>query len=392
MRRAPGLLLGLTWFGTWLGISAGRDGWLHSFAQSSDMVNTAVVLLWPLAVGVGAAQSVAACKGGLLERLAAWPGNGVWRYAWSSVWRAWLGACAGGGIAWAVSAVTATAFGSPVSAESAPGLTIAMGGTLGALLWGWVCGLVARSYVTAALMPVGLYVAMWLLPAYTGFDPLSFTGATALVGTAAGLSGRGFALLLALAVCVAATALFAVRLLTANSGQGRAGRGLAIVGMVVCGVGSASLFVLGPTGLGDGPWAIRGHAAWNCQAVGDQSTACLPKDLRALGDEYSEAIERADPSIRILTGTAASILYAQSETASDESHDVFVYVDTDLADPVATWATYLASYTAGLEPGQADTDCASAIEDAQAMWQAILEGRSVSAEEVRMTSHQVAGC
>jgi hypothetical protein len=267
-----------------------------------------------------------------------------------------------------------------------------MAGTLGALLWGWVVGLLVRSYVAAALGPVLAYVVIWLVPAYTVFDPVVFTGTTSLIGTAAHISGRAFVTLLALATCVALAAFFALRRIMTTNAPIQFNRATDTVGAATCAVGAIALFIFGPTGLGSGPWEESGPNAWNCRQVGPGSTACLPKDLKPLGGEYFTAMERADSHMRFLTGKHPAILYGASDRASAGSHDLFIYVDSSYADPIDTWAAYLVTYTTTLYPPIAESNCIAAIGSANDTWHRILEGEDVTQEEVRLASTQVAGC
>lgn len=390
MRRLPGATLGVLWVVTWLGLCAGRPGWFRSFAQSSDAVNSAVILVWPLAAGMGAAQAVAARRGGMLALVEAWPGCGLWRLVRAEVGFAWLLALVGGTFASLSAFVVAAGGGSVASVWSLAGLVISCLGVLAALLWGWVAGLVLPSFLTAAALPIALYLVIWLLPAYTFIDPVSFTGATSLIGTAARLSPSAMVWLIAWQTASVLAAARVVRLIGAGAARSAWGRRIdaSIVALLL--VVAVALTILGPTGKGGSPWEHRGPEAWGCRTVGVGSTACLPRDLAFLEDEYFEAMTRADAAMRVLVGDTDEILSSQSVWASAVHRGLFIYVDTSLDDPELTWASYLMTYTASLSgPG---ADCFDGIEASQELWVKILRGYEVTDEQVLAASRAVAGC
>jgi hypothetical protein len=402
VKRAPALLLGGVWLGTWVVGLIDVPSSARSFAQLSESVNSSVILVWPLAAGVGVAQAVAAHKGGVLERAAAWPGRGQARYAWTEAWHAWLGAAAGAVCSWIATAVVASVLGSPVSTASLPGLAVGLAGTLALLLWGWVGGLLARSYAAAVIAPLLVYGALWLFPAYTIFDLVSFTGATGLIGTAVGLSFAGTVTLAAVQILAVAAAVLVLWAMTATAAQSRPGRWLDMAGGFSCAAGAVFLYVIGPAGAGDGLWQVRGPDAWTCREIGAGSTACLPRDLRAIDDEFFGAMERADPYLRMFVGGDVTLLYAEDEAASSEDHDELVYLGTDLVDPTGLWADYLVTYVGSLPvgslpagselPGNATEDCIAATDWARDTWRKVLDGRDVAEDEVRRVLEMVAGC
>lgn len=390
MRWGGGLLLALCWLGTWVALITGRAEWLVSFAQSTESVVSSVILVWPVAAGFGVMQAVHARRSGTLERVAAWPGSAAARYAWAMVWPTWVVGCAGGLAAWATAGVIARSLGSPLTLDAMPGLGIAMLGVMTSLLWGWVGGMIWPSYVAAVAAAIVVYLTTWLLPAHTGLDPLAFTGTTALMGTAAHLTLRAVVSFALWQILAAVAAVFALRGAAARERQRR------VTDLTLCGCLAAAgciAFLLSPGAGGAPAWRTHGPAAWECSAVGPASTACLPRDLRAFGDDYFTAMRRADPRFRILIAPPGpDILYAQSTAASDQATDVFIYVETDPGALEATLASYLVTAMTDLPGEPSGGDCFVALDAAQRLWESILAGGAATDDEVRLAAAAVTGC
>lgn len=388
MRSFAGLVLAVGWFGVWLALVLGRPNWIESSAQSTHSVSAAIILLWPLALGLGAAMAVHAWRAGMVTRMASWPRGAAWRYAVERIARATLIAAAGAVAAWVTGAIVALCFGSSPSLSTAPESVIAIVGVAGCLAWGWVGGSLVKSYVAAAGLPVLGYLAIWLIPAYLPLDPVAFTGATYLIGTAAHLKPWAVVSYLALhslSILAAGAALFLV-LRDPAAGPGmRAGAGaVSLVGIA----GALFIQVTGPGGVGQSPWQLSAASAWECHTLDNPaSTACLPRDLRARTGEFLEAMNRADPKLRLLLDPDAKVLYAPAEVAS---HSVFVPMENDLSRLRERWAAQLSTFVI-LRLDAPEGDCL-ALETSNQMWIEIMEGRDVGDDTVVSVSREVAGC
>lgn len=389
MRRSfAGLILAAGWFGVWLALVLGRPAWIESSAQSTHCVSAAIILLWPLALGLGAGMAVHSWHAGMVTHMAAWPRGAAWRYAVGRIGWATLLAAAGAAAAWVTGAVVALGFGSPPSLSTVPESVIAVVGVAGCLAWGWVGGSLAKSYVAAAGLPVLGYLAIWLIPAYSPLDPVAFTGATHLLGTAAHLKPWAvvsYVALHAFSLLAAVAALFLVPRDPAVGPGMRSGLGVASL----LGVSIALLIqVMGPGGVGQSPWQLSGASAWECHTLDNPaSTACLPRDLRARTGEFLEAMNRADPKLRLLLDPDAKVLYAPAEVAS---HNVFVPMENDLSRLRERWAAQLSTFVI-LTLDAPEGDCL-ALDTSNQMWVEIMEGRDVGDDTVVSVSREVAGC
>ncbi|WP_296136478.1 hypothetical protein [uncultured Tessaracoccus sp.] len=386
MNRRWGIVLGAVWIAVWGGLLVSRGDWWRSFAQSADAVATASILVWPLAVGFGAAQAVRLVRAGVVERIRAWPGRPVVRVLTKALAATWLPAVGGGVVALVLAAVGGLVSGSQVTAVPLREFVVAALGVAAALLWGWLLGALWPSYAAAAIGPLLVYLALWLLPARFGIGPVAFAGDTMLIGSAVELQWSAVALM---ALWQLTAALGGAALVVGVLGRRRLlpGVGLGLVATAA----SVALLVLGPTGRGPQGWVERGPGAWDCRSVGERSTACLPRDIEFLADEYFAAMARGDASLRAVIGPEDTVRYGTATSTLGQPVDTVVFVDTTVSDPVTTWAEYVTSFTAQL-PGDGGSDCFAATDRALQMWREILAGQAVNAETVRGVSAEVAGC
>ncbi len=242
-------------------------------------------------------------------------------------------------------------------------------------------------------MPFIVYLGLWLLSSYGIVHPTAFTGATALIGTAAQLEvgAVGLLILWQLTAFFAGTLLIGVLSVGAQSTP--LGVTLKVFGVGALAVISLLILIFGPTGRDNNPWVARGPEAWICREVGPKSVACIPRDIKFMAERYFTAMRRVDPKMRVLIDSEKTILYTEDEHAWGQSSDVLVYMDTDLAEPEQTWASYLMSFTVELPKASSfsEEEC-DGIQQAELIWLGIIRGNEIDDEEVKTLSAKVAGC
>ncbi len=146
MRLLPGLSLALLWVGAWFISTAARKTWLFSFAQSTDSVISTIMLVWPLASGIGAAQAAYATQSGIRERVMGWPGLGLLRLAWQQLSRTLVITVSGGLVSLVLATGIALWYGSEFNFSS-------MWGDADCCYWsGYLFDLGLDSWIIVALL------------------------------------------------------------------------------------------------------------------------------------------------------------------------------------------------------------------------------------------------
>ena len=272
--RSRALLGGVwvaVWVAVWCGLVSSRADWWRSFAQSANAVSSAVVIVWPVAVGLGAAQAVRLRRTGVLERVAAWPGEplaGLLPCFLTSVYPLTV---AGGALALMLAGCGAAWAGSDVTLVRLREFIIAVLGIGACLAWAWALALLIPSFAIAALAPMVVYAMLWLLPARAGIDPVVFAGNTMMIGSAMAFWWKALAMLVGWQVsslCAASAWMVAL------AGRHRLAGWLAAVPLSLV---SAGLLLFGPATSTMLAWGERGSEAWRCREVGPCLSSCWCK-------------------------------------------------------------------------------------------------------------------
>lgn len=386
MNRLLGVVVGLTW-AVVAGLGFGsRPHEIRSFAQATESVISAVILVWPVALAAGAAAAVRRRRSGLDERLSAWPGNARARMAMRATGTMWTWTAAFAVATFAVVGVLAWTTGSVPSLATLPGLGIALLGVASLMAWGGVLGTLVPSYVMAAVAAVAHYLVSWLLPEYSVFHIFGFTGTTALIGQAVRLDGRA---LLVLALWQSATlcaALAVQYLLTAGVGASARRVQALRVGAVTLVAVAATAFALGPTGPRMDPWTLQGMASWDCTEVDNFATVCLPKDMRAAHDEYVRGMQIVAEGLRPLVGEGRRLVISSATLPRQDPSEVYVQVETSFAPTPEDWAGSLTMSIAMMEgePDAFSDECLDRTIGVAERWEQALRGSGQPPEAAAM--------
>lgn len=319
-----------------------------SFAQLSEAVNSCVLLLWPLACGLGAALCVRLRRLRVFDQVRAWPGAAAVAFIRRELFVAWCYGVAGGFLTVVLAAVLGLLNSSPPFPAFAGGFFIACAGLFAWLGVGAVVGALIPSYAVAMILVAAIYGGSWWLATST-FDPVGFTGATMVGGNAALLRPAAVS---GFTVSYAAVTLGALGgLLLALGGSLRRYAPKAVAA-VVAGIVVSGAAVFGARDLADsiGYWQHRGPSAWECRTVGTAgSQAYLTRDLGALHDEYFTAMGHADALLRAApTGAvdaSTALVYApRLEVLHAPIGARLVPMETDLQAPLRSWSARLSSY------------------------------------------------
>lgn len=387
MNRLLGTVIGLTWAIVSAIDLATRPGWIRSFVQSTEAVTSAVILVWPVSVSAGVAAAVRRRRSGLDERLETWPGNARARMAMGSTLTMLSRASAGAVLVFTIVGSAAVFTGSVPSPAALSGLGLALLGTAVVLAWGSVLGTMVPSYVVAALAPVALYLANWLLPAYASHDPLSFTGTTGLIGSAMRLDWWAMALFVTLFILSLVTAWAVQYLLTAGIAASTGRLRLLRAGAVGLLALITVVFHIGPTGPSLPAWTQQGMHAWDCSRINDDAEVCLPKDMRAVHDEYVRGMRIVADGLRPLVGKGRRLVISSATLPQQDPGTWYVMVETTFSPSAEEWAGSLAMQIATRE-GMAEVPSDECLARASAVaehWERALEGRGAppEAEDMR---------
>ncbi len=274
MRRSLGWVLAVTAVVVGLALVLGRDPRVpHSAAWSVDAVLGSLIVLAPLAVGVGALDAVRLRRTRGAELLQALPTLQYLRAVAGRILTMTGLAVLGLLVAIAIALVIAAINGSWATAPALGALLPTAAAILAAIATGWLCGRLAGSLLVPPLLAVLAYGALafdvggaqWLV---------GFAGATSETVTFVHISPEAVAVYTAGFLVVASTALAALALAVTRS---RWSAGIAAAGVV----GLVGLLPLG-SGVVAGSLSVpEDPGAWPCtEVVGSESRVCVPEDQR----------------------------------------------------------------------------------------------------------------